>query len=731
MIIKFSNSTKLKKHTKAWQTFHRVEGPGKTLLNLLKLFPFSAKKNKLIKFNSNFELHHFIIIDYKKKILNYKKLIKKIKKKNLFKVKKTRFRALNKYFKLLIFLVNFLSFSFYNLMQNLFYENDDYNTINDNTNILQSVLTAKKKRKKVIFSNNFITDNDYIYNDELFNCSLSEENKNYLNFIKKTNNLNKNVDFYILMNNGLLELIGHYNDSILLKLKKKILLYYYNFFGMDSQLNSLSKKLKYLKTGGDDFFNSKKFKIFYKFIKFVDFFKNIHSTFGIGIKNKHFNKLNISFNKQHKFVLINNKYNSYNNNLLPFYNVSTNNFNNNNIQYNYLLLNNFFVNNIEDINFCENLFYDNYFFFNNFINFLGNNDFVLENNTNSIFYLYTNNTNLFNNCNNNSAIESFSLNYKSFINLFDICWLNLDFSYFNNNSWFIYTSFYAKNFYLIMDELAFGMDKYRNYNEVLVDKWYSKISDFMIIYERFRFFNRLYMQDKLAKLHKSVLVFYRIYFYKYLYNLMNRWKLISSLPKKKQRVLTRWLKKIQVFLSNSHHYFFKDVIKNFVWKDHKVLNKVIKSHFSWKAKKFINARQAAGSYYNAINTFYQENLIALKLRVATSDLFYDNFLILDDLLLEFKLLNKNDKITDKRKKKISLNAKKFYEILNRKREERGIFYCKYARTFYNLNNKKSISKYLAKLSKLLIPLKTYNRLYALFELNHKNYKEFISFKNNI
>ena len=239
---------------KALQTFHRIEGPGKTLLNLLELFPFSAKKFKLIKFNSSIELHNFLVMEYRRSFINYKSIIKKVKKKLLLKVKTLRFRILNKYLKLLTFLINFLNDSFNDLIYEFFYSY--FNTTieigasNPQSNFL--VINKKKRIKK----------------DE----QAGSKRKTLFLHLKDKIDLNKNLDFYVLMNNGLLELIGHFNDSVLLKLKQKIFLYYYNFFGMNSVLPKLSTKLRYLKNG-DTFFFPRNIVLIVDFIKFLDFFK--------------------------------------------------------------------------------------------------------------------------------------------------------------------------------------------------------------------------------------------------------------------------------------------------------------------------------------------------------------------------------------------------------------------------------------------------------------------------
>ena len=145
MVTKF-NTFKTTNTTKAWQTFHRIEGPGKTLLNLLELFPFSAKKFKLIKFNSNAELHYYLTTDYKRSFISYKNYIKKVKKELLLKIKQLRFRAINKYFKMLIFLINFLNDCFNNLIYDFFYLN--YNKIEFNVDDFKNSFIPIKKKEK-------------------------------------------------------------------------------------------------------------------------------------------------------------------------------------------------------------------------------------------------------------------------------------------------------------------------------------------------------------------------------------------------------------------------------------------------------------------------------------------------------------------------------------------------------------------------------------------------------
>lgn len=639
----FKNSNK-----RAWQTFHRVEGPGKTLLNLLELFPFSSKKNKLIKFNSDKDLHLYLLIDYRRLFLNYKKKIKEVKKKMLLKLKKTRFRILNKYFKMLIFLINFLNTSFSILINNFFYFKSNNSYLNKN------ICYEIKKKKNYLFNN------------------LSDTN-------------NENLNFYILMNNGLFEFIGHYNDSVLLKLKKKIFLYYYNFFGMSLTFNKLFTKLKYLKNG-ETFFYSNNISVFSKFIKFLDFFKLVHYNAGIGIKNKNFNLLNKFFKKKKKIS----------NNIIIccyyYYDVgfTTNRFNNNilNEFKNILIFNNVFF------------FFDIYNYNSDLISisesFL---DYKLE--INFYFYIQNNNYNL-NKLFNNSILICSNFIPINFIDL--------------------------KNFDDILLIIYEGINSFRKVNYKIAE-WYKKF-DSMVMFERFRFFNKFYIHDKLSKLRSSLMLFYRIYFYKYVYKSLKTWNWLNHLSKKKKPEITRWLKKIQRFLNEFHNHILKDLIKNFIWKDHKVLNKVIKSHFSWKAKKFINARQASGSYYNAVNFFFIENLNFLKLRLSTNDLIYQDLEIIDELLLENKFISKNDKIKDKRKKKSSAGAKKYYDFLKKQKESKGIFYCKYAKMSYNFNNSKSTKKYLFKLSKIIIPLKTYYKLYDNYIFNLNNFNNNKDLKKN-
>lgn len=670
-----------------WQTFHRVEGPGKVLLKLLEQFPFSAKKTKFIKFNNNFDLHIYLSIYYKRSILNYKKLIKQTKKYLLLKLKKSRFKILNKYFKMLMFLVNFLDNSFNVLINELFYykidENLNFqldykyfnllkflkiNKYNKSIKIKKSDLKLVDNNDKIILQEKLINNNTYTYESAY-----------------------ENLDFYIFMNNGLFEFIGSYNDSILLKLKKKIFLYYYNSFGLESLLPKLSSGLKFLKEG-ETFFYKHNINAFNRLIQFINFFLSIHSYLGIGIKNKNFNSIT------KKIV----KINSYDK--LFFYNEIKNVYN---LIYYYYF--NFFFNFTTMLKFNSNTILTNFELY------------LLENNYNTCFFYYENNINFFYSFeinDNNSVVSNFK--NKLIINLFDLTFFNKDFDELNKNKIFIKNYVSAENFYFVYNEclLSRTVFKFKNFKTA---EWYKKF-DSMVMFERFRFSNRLYMHDKLTKLKIVLTKFYKIYFYEYLYELMDTWDLLSHLPKKKKTEITRWLKKIQKFLSNNHHSLLKNIIKNFVWKDHKVLNKIIKSNFIWKGKKFIDARQASGSYYYAINNFFIETLNFLKLRLSTNDLIYDNFIILDELLVDFKFINKTDKLKDKRKKKSSKGAKHYYNFLNKQKESKGIFYCKYTRMSYNLNNSKSIKKYLFKLSKIVIPIKTYYRLYDLYVSNLNTYK---------
>lgn len=689
LLIKYTKFAKLKKKTKCWQTFHRIEGPGKTLLNLLKLFPFSAAKNKKIKFNSNLDFHYYVTVKYKKQIKNYLNIIKRAKKKHLLKLKKTRFRVVTKYFKLLLFLINFLNDSFITLVNNLFYNKLALSVFNKNTDSE---------------ANNY-------------SCFNHIRTINYTNYINSTNHnffKKKNLDFYLLLNNGFFELIGHYNDSILLKFKKKILLYYYNYFQTDFNFNKIFKKLKFLKTGVD-FFNNQNFIIFYKLMRFIDFFKAVHLnliniTKSKKIKNsnrlsRYIKKKNTFIDYNRKLILFDNVYTNFNFNIniIPYFYVN-NNFSSI-LNYSWWLVKNneFFINHIRDIKLFENY---KSFFFIDFLNFSNIYNYKKKNSLNTlIFYYY----NIF----YNKKLSYYWYNF----NIFDIVSFRFFYRTWSKNNWFLFNYINYKNFYVILKEFQLGFKLYR-YLDYKSKILLQKKIDLMTVYERFRFIHNIYIYDKFLKLSKTLRTFYRIYFYKYLYLLLDKWKLINAIPKKKRNLSIRWLKKIQQYLSNAHNNFLKDIIKNFVWKDHKVLNKVIRTKSIWKAKKFLNARQASGSYYYAINTLFLEQLNFFKLRLSTNDIVFDNFLILNDLLYDFNLITKSDKI-NVIKKKSSLNAKKFYELLNKKREARGIFFCKYARMFYNVTNKKSSNKYLTKLSKLLIPLKTYNKLYAVF-INNKN-----------
>lgn len=690
LLIKYTKFAKLKKKTKCWQTFHRIEGPGKTLLNLLKLFPFSAYKNKKIKFNSNFDFHYYITVKYKKQIKNYLNIVKRAKKRQLLKLKKTRFRVVNKYFKLLLFLINFLNDSFIILVNNLFYNKTALPFFNKNNN------NAKA--------------GNYYYSDYF-------KAVNYTNYINTSNGnffKKKNLDFYLLLNNGFFELIGHYNDSILLKFKKKILLYYYNYFQTDFNFNKIFKKLKFLKTGSN-FFNNQNFIIFYKLMRFIDFFKAIHLNLANVTKSKNFKnsnrllrhvkKKNISIAYNNKLILFDNVYTNLNFdvNFIPYFYINNSFSSILNFSWWAVKPNELFINHIRDIKLFENY---KSFFFIDFLNFSNIYNYKKKKLLRTpIFYHY--------NTFYNKKLSYYWYNF----NIFDIVSFKFFYRTLRKNSWFLFNYINYKNFYVILKEFQLGFNLYYHIDyksKILLQK---KI-DLMVIYERFRFIHNIYIYDKFLKLSKTLRTFYRIYFYKYLYLLLDKWKLINVIPKKKRNLFIRWLKKIQQYLSNTHNNFLKDIIKNFVWKDHKVLNKVIRTKSIWKAKNFLNARQASGSYYHAINTLFLEQLNFFKLRLSTNDTVFDNFLILNDLLSDFNLIIKSDKIKVI-KKKPSLSAKKFYELLNKRREARGIFFCKYARMFYNVTNKKSSNKYLAKLSKLLIPLKTYNRLYAIF-INNKN-----------
>lgn len=652
MVTKF-NTFKTTNTTKAWQTFHRIEGPGKTLLNLLELFPFSAKKFKLIKFNSNAELHYYLTTDYKRSFISYKNYIKKVKKELLLKIKQLRFRAINKYFKMLIFLINFLNDCFNNLIYDFFYLN--YNKIEFNVDDFKNSFIPIKKKRKVSK-----TKDIFVY-----------PKKN----TKDNNNLN--FDFYILMNNGLLEFIGNYNDAILLKLKQKIFLYYYNFFDMNLLLPKLSTRLRYLKAG-DTFFFSHNITVVGSFIKFLDFFKLVHFNLGIGIKNKMFNKINAYFKKKINYFLFN----------------------------------------------CNKLLVAYYFFneFNNFYFNVNENNSFLFLNENYICYYYYNGVFDTIKPNINFYFEifyCFDENCETAI-LFDLLLPEYNFNTIKKTKK-TYNKIY-KNFEKVSSTIFNFFIEYSRFKHFNIEtaEWHEKFES-MVMYERFRFFNRLYMHDKLESLRHNLMVSYRMYFYQYLYTLLDDWDFLKHLAKKKKSEITRWLKKIQKFLSMGHNHILKDLIKNFVWKDHKVLNKVIKSHINWKGKKFINARQASGSYYYAINTFFIGNLTLLKLRLVTNDLIYENLEVLDELLLEFKLVNKNDRIRDKKKKKLSKTAKKFYDLMTKQKEEKGIFYCKHIRLSYNLNNPKSIKKYLLKLKQVNMPIKTYYRIYDKYINNLNNY----------
>lgn len=768
MVIKYNRRKNRDK--KAWQTFHRIEGPGKTLLNLLKLFPFSSKKLKLIKFNNNFDLHLYLNLEYKKKFLNYKQLIRKTKKRILLKFKGTRFRAVNKHFKMLLVLVNFLNESFYSFFYYFFYSNFNElsyffkNNKNSNnafyTNISNTIIKNIRKgdKKKIINNNkNKIKDSDG-----------SEISKLY--------------DFYLLVNNGLLEIIGYFNDSILLKFKKKIFLYYYNSLGLESTLNKLSTKLKFFKKG-KNFFFSQNIEIFNYLTRFLEFFKVMHFSKSVSLKNKltksldagYLNKKKTNYLNKYSIIPCFYKKKLFSNNICLYKSLHSS------VYYYYDFFYYFFypysfkikfkpyisfttiITRFVNFNYNTNILKltdSNYYLkrnirlftkkkFNKKKYFIDNN---FKNNFSYYFYCFykkekyiyypSRSTSTYNK-NNKKKRSNFYTFYSKLIKNYTFDFKN--FNYYNkytlfNNYFFYYNIKLLSSNPIYRKQLKFinckeSINFFNVFNKMLKLKnsiiyklktfktaeWHKKF-DSMVMFERFRFSSNFYMYDMLYKLKSSMSVFYKIYFYNYLYELMDTWDLLDYLPKKKKTEITRWLKKIQKFLSNTNHRLLKSVIKNFIWKDHKVLNKLVKSHSIWKGKKFINARHASGSYYYAINFFFLENLNILKLRLATNDLIYDNFSILDELLLNYKFISKTDKIRNKNKRKPSAAAKKFYDILNKQRESKGIFYCKFARMSYNLNNTKSTKKYLLKLSKLLLPIKTYYRLYDKYIFNLNNYK---------
>lgn len=788
MIIRYINYKN--RDIKALQTFHRVEGPGKTILTLLNLFPFYSKNFKKLKFNSNFEIHLYLTLEYKKLLLDYKKLIKKIKIKVLSKVKGTRFRIINKHFKMLLFLVNFLDNSFLAFFNNFFYfninksialnkeyffkfinENNYINNIKDsifnittfaNNNSTTSILQKKRGRKKKI-----------VNNTKALNMFFNAFKKKY-----KKKGVSKEIpicyDFYILFNNGLLEFIGKFNDSVLLKFKKKIFLYYYNTFGLDSSLTKLSTKLKFFKEG-KKFFFSRNMEVFNKLMKFINFFVYFHSNKSIGNKNTLLDKPLISFFKKKRKIKYYFFHNFYKNNLL-----------NSNIVINPIVFIYYYYDSFYYFNYPYNItihFKSSISFLNAIVCFENKNtntpftfydikryagfsdlsfhsvrfnkyykykSYLITRNLGSKdfsffypFYYYSEISNKFasfyNIKNTNFYAHSIKNIFKNFIvnkkEMYKYAFNSLFNEYFfqynirsirihryehrlDFETCFTFFSFYANLSHIIMlkNRLDFKLKSFKT------AEWHNKF-DSMVMFERFRLSNRLYIHDKLSKLRSNLTIFYRSYFYNYLYELMATWNLLDHLPKKRKTEITRWLKKVQRFLSHTHHHLLKDLIKNFVWKDHKVLNKLVKSHSIWKGKKFITARQASGSYYYAVNLFFIENLNILKLRLATNDLVYENFSLLDELLLNYRFIFKNDKIRDKKKKKISERAKKYYELLNKQKESKGIFYCKFARMSYNLNNDKSVKKYLSKLLKLVIPIKTYYRLYDTYLLNLNNYNK--------